>query len=180
MNLFLDRRQRRGCFTVFYACMAFLATGSAAIAQTVTSQTFDDQASSYRLFMLGRHFEGEGELESAIAAFRDAAQLDREAAEPLAELSGLFARPGRADEAITAGEEAFIRDSENRTAHRILGLTYASSAGGREASSRDVTRAISHLSQTRGALISDLQVDLTLARLYLRTDAIDDATVLLE
>ena len=56
--------------------MAFLATGSAAIAQTVTSQTFDNQASSYRLFMLGRHLEGEGELESAIAAFRDAAQLD--------------------------------------------------------------------------------------------------------
>ena len=180
MNLFLDRRQRCGCFAVFYACMAFLATGSAAIAQTVTSQTFDNQASSYRLFMLGRHLEGEGELESAIAAFRDAAQLDTEAAEPLAELSGLFARAGRADEAITAGEEALIRDSENRTAHRILGLTFASSADGREASSRDVTRAISHLSQARGALIPDLQVDLTLARLYLRTDAIDDATVLLE
>ena len=84
MNLFLDRRQRRGCFAVFCACMTFLATGNTAIAQTATSsQTFDDQASSYRLFMLGRHFEGEGELESAIAAFRDAAQLDREAAEPV-------------------------------------------------------------------------------------------------
>ena len=130
--------------------------------------------------MLGRHLEDEGELEAAIIAFRDAARLDGEAAEPLAELSGLFARAGRADEAISAGEEALVRDSQNLTAHRILGLTYASSAGGREGSSRDATRAISHLSQARGTLIPDLQVDLTLARLYLRTDAIDDATDLLE
>ena len=157
-----------------------LLAGSAVNAQLVDGQAFETQASSYRLFMLGRHLEDEGELEAAIVAFRDAARVDGEAAVPLAELSGLFARAGRAEEAIAAGEEALNRDPQNLTAHRILGLTYASSAGGREGSSRDAARAISHLSQARGTLIPDLQVDLTLARLYLRTDAVDDATVLLE
>ena len=180
MVFFFDRCFRYGCSAALYAVSVLLLTGSAVSAQSVAGQAFEDQASSYRLFMLGRHLEDEGELESAIVAFSDAARLDTEAAEPLAELSGLFARAGRADEAIAAGEEALTRDSQNLTAHRILGLTYASSAGEREGSSRDVTRAISHLSQARGTLIPDLQVDLTLARLYLRTDAIDDATALLE
>ena len=180
MTFFFDRCLRYGCLAALYAVTAFLLSGSVVSAQSVAGEAFDDQASSYRLFMLGRHLEDEGELESAIVAFRDAARIDTEAAEPLAELSGLFARAGRADEAIAAGEEALTRDTENLSAHRILGLTFASSAGGREGSSRDVTRAIFHLSQARGTLIPDLQVDLTLARLYLRTDAIDDATGLLE
>ena len=180
MSFFSDRCFRRGCELALFSIVAFLLTGSTVSGQSADGQGFDTQASSYRLFMLGRHLEDEGELEAAIIAFRDAARLDGEAAEPLAELSGLLARAGRADEAISAGEEALVRDSQNLTAHRILGLTYASSAGGREGSSRDATRAISHLSQARGTLIPDLQVDLTLARLYLRTDAIDDATELLE
>ena len=180
MAFFCDRCFRCGFQVALFSIFAFLLTGSTASAQSVDGQAFDAQASSYRLFMLGRHLEDEGELEAAIIAFRDAARLDREAAEPLAELSGLFARAGRADEAISTGEEALVRDSQNLTAHRILGLTYASSAGGSEGSSRDATRAISHLSQARGTLLPDLQVDLTLARLYLRTDAIDDATELLE
>ena len=180
MAFFFDRCFCRGCQLALFSIFAFLLAGSIASGQSADGQGFDTQASSYRLFMLGRHLEDEGELEAAIIAFRDAARLDGEAAEPLAELSGLFARAGRADEAISAGEEALVRDSQNLTAHRILGLTYASSAGGREGSSRDATRAISHLSQARGTLIPDLQVDLTLARLYLRTDAIDDATDLLE
>ena len=180
MAFFSDRCLRRGCHAALFSIFALLLAESTVSAQSADGQAFDTQASSYRLFMLGRHLEDEGELEAAITAFRDAARLDREAAEPLAELSGLFARAGRADEAISAGEEALVRDSQNLTAHRILGLTYASSAGGREGSSRDATRAISHLSQARGTLIPDLQVDLTLARLYLRTDAIDDATDLLE
>ena len=180
MAFFCDKCFRCGFQVALFSIFGFLLTGSTASAQSVDGQAFDTQASSYRLFMLGRHLEDEGELEAAIIAFRDAARLDREAAEPLAELSGLFARAGRADEAISTGEEALVRDSQNLTAHRILGLTYASSAGGREGSSRDATRAISHLSQARGTLLPDLQVDLTLARLYLRTDAIDDATELLE
>ena len=145
MSFFSDRCFRRGCELALFSIFAFLLTGSTASGQSVDGQVSDTQASSYRLFMLGRHLEDEGELEEAIIAFRDAARLDREAAEPLAELSGLFARARRADEAISAGEEALVRDSQNLTAHRILGLTYASSAGGREGSSRDATRAISHL-----------------------------------
>ncbi|RZP26233.1 tetratricopeptide repeat protein [bacterium] len=180
MAFFCDKCFRCGFQVALFSIFGFLLTGSTASAQSVDGQAFDTQASSYRLFMLGRHLEDEGELEAAIIAFRDAARLDREAAEPLAELSGLFARAGRADEAISTGEEALVRDSQNLTAHRILGLTYASSAGGSEGSSRDATRAISHLSQARGTLLPDLQIDLTLARLYLRTDAIDDATELLE
>jgi len=180
MAFFSDRCIRRGCHAALFSIFALLLAESTVSAQPADGQAFDTQASSYRLFMLGRHLEDEGELEAAIIAFRDAARFDREAAEPLAELSGLFARAGRAEEAISTGEEALVRDSQNLTAHRILGLTYASSAGGSEGSSRDAARAISHLSQARGTLTPDLQVDLTLARLYLRTDAIDDATELLE
>ena len=99
MTFFFDRCLRYGCLAALYAVTAFLLSGSVVSAQSVAGEAFDDQASSYRLFMLGRHLEDEGELESAIVAFRDAARIDTEAAEPLAELSGLFARAGRADEA---------------------------------------------------------------------------------
>ncbi len=140
----------------------------------------DGRALSYRLFMLGRHLEGEGDLDQAITSFRDAARLDPEAAEPLAELASLYARAGRADDAVAAAEEALGRELDNQTAHRILGLTHASTAGARDGTPRDAVRAVTHLEQARGTLLPDLQVELTLARLYLRTEAADDAITLLE
>lgn len=140
----------------------------------------EERASSYRLFMLGRHLEGEGDLDQAITAFRQAARLDPAAAEPLAELSGLYARAGRADDAVATGEEALGRQPDNQTAHRILGLTHASSAGASDGTPRDAERAIAHLEQARGTLLPDLQIELTLARLYLRTETVDSAITLLE
>ena len=139
-----------------------------------------ERASSYRLFMLGRHLEGEGHLDQAISAFRDAARLDPKAAEPLAELSGLYARAGRAGDAVSTGEEALSRQPDNQTAHRILGLTHASSAGSSDSTPRDAELAIAHLEQARGTLLPDLQIELTLARLYLRTEAVGRAITLLE
>ena len=161
---------------------ALLSTVGPVIAQSQDELTSETRASAYRQFMLGRHLEGEDDVEGAIDAFRASARLDPTAAEPLAELAALYARAGRVDAAILTGEEALARESDNRTAHRFLGLTHASPAGGRNGTGTplDADRAIRHLEQARGSLLPDLQVDLTLARLYIRTEALDEAITLLE
>ena len=150
-------------------------------AQTTTGdQSPDGRGQAYQQFMVGRHLEGEGDTDGAIAAFREAATLDPVSGEPLAELAALYARAGRADEAIATAEESLEREPDNQTGHRILGVVYASAAGSREGTPEDVDLAVTHLEQARGTLLPDFQVELTLARLYLRTDAADKAITLLE
>lgn len=138
------------------------------------------RAEAYARFMIGRHLEGIEDLDGATEAFRDAARLDPTAGEPLAELAAMYARAGRAEDAVAAAEEALARESDNRSAHRVLGLAYAAAASLREGTREDVDRAVTHLEQARGAVVPDLQVELTLARFYLRTAATDEAIVLLE
>jgi tetratricopeptide (TPR) repeat protein len=138
------------------------------------------RAEAYSRFMIGRHLEGMDDLDGATEAFRDAARLDPTAGEPLAELAAMFARAGRAEDAISAAEEALARESDNRSAHRVLGLAYAAAASTREGTREHVELAVTHLEQARGAVVPDLQVELTLGRFYLRTSATDEAIVLLE
>ena len=165
----------------FAAVAAFPA---AALAQAAPAQqeaqATGDQAAAYRLFMIGRHLEGEGELDGAIQAFRDAARLDPDAGEPLAELAGLYSRAGRGNEAEAAAGEALEREPDNVSAHRVLGLAHASAAATREGTPQDAERAITHLEQARDPVVSDLQVELMLARLYLTTADTDNAIALLE
>ena len=54
---------------------------------------------AYRLFILGRYFERSGDLDSAIESYRNAASLDLETGEILAELSSLYARQNEPAEA---------------------------------------------------------------------------------
>ena len=62
-----------------------------AVAQTADdSQSEMSQAESYRLFLLGRHFESQGNTNSAIRFYREAAELDQESGEILAALAGLI------------------------------------------------------------------------------------------
>src|SRR5512145_1845988 len=83
-------------------------------------------AQAYYQFMLGRHLESDGEIDRAIAAYREAARLDPDAAEVRAELAGLFARQGRVDDATREARAALAIDAANQEANRILGSILAS------------------------------------------------------
>ena len=156
----------------------FTFAGAALLgAQPVDEAT---QAQAYRLFMVGLHLEDEGDLDGAIDALRGAAALDPGAGEPLAALAELYSRSSRVEEAIAAATNAIERESDNLTARRILGLIYASAASSRDGTPEEAAEAITHLEQARGTILPDLQVELTLARLYLRTDQAARAADLLE
>ena len=161
------------------ALLVTMIAGPAA-AQAPAESDPSARAEAYARFMIGRHLEGLDDNDGAIQAFRDAARLDPTAGEPLAELAALHARAGRAEDAMAAAEEALSREPDNRSAHRVLGLAYSAAAGSREGTREDIDRAIEHLEQARGTVVRDLQVELTLARFYLRTTATDEAIVLLE
>lgn len=164
------------------AALPVLVTPSAgaAAAQPPAEPDASARAEAYARFMIGRHLEGRDDTDAAVRAFWDAARLDPSAGEPLAELAGLYARAGRAEDAVAAAEEALAREPDNRSAHRVLGMAYAAAAGAREGTREDVERAVTHLEQARGSAVPDLQVELTLARFYLRTTATDEAIALLE
>ena len=83
-------------------------------------------AQAYYQFILGRHLESDGEIDRAIAAYREAARLNPLAAEIRAELAGLYARQGRVDEASREARAALAIDSANHEANRILGSILAS------------------------------------------------------
>ena len=140
----------------------------------------DALAESYRLFMLGRHLEGEGEIDAAIRAYRDAADLAPDTGEILGELASLHARQNKPDEAIRAATEALERQPDNLTANRILGLVLASRVRGGQAPTEDTSKAIGHLEKARGTVLPDLQVELMLARLYLGVDESERAIGILQ
>ena len=148
-----------------------------------TSPVSEDSSATgeaYRLFLLGLHLHKTGDIEGAVQAYRDAADLDRESGEALAELASLYAGRDELDQAIEAASDAVARDPDNLTAHRILGLVFAHQSGQRRAPPETVTRAVEHLEKARGTIVPDLQVELTLARLYLVRSRTDDAISLLE
>ncbi len=167
---------------VLVLALALLVTMIAgpAAAQAPAASDPSARAAAYARFLIGRHLEGLDDIDGAIRAFRDAARLDPTAGEPLAELAALYARAGRASDAMAAAEEALAREPDNLSAHRVLGLAYSAAAGSREGTAEDVERAIDHLEQARSAVVPDLQVELTLGRFYLRTSATDEAIALLE
>lgn len=140
-------------------------------------------------FLLGRHLEGNGKIDEAVAALRKAITLEPRSAEPRAELAGLYARQDKASDAITAAEEALEIDPRNREANRILGSVLAalatSSPGRQPARPGDdvagyAKRAMAALEIARGDGTGDLSIDLSLARLYLEADRPADAIPLLK
>jgi len=146
---------------------------SAAAAQTVSAPApTAATAEAYFLFIQGRTLEGKGDVDGAIAAYRKAIALVPEAADVRAELSGLYAREGRAAESIAEAEAALKADPANREAHRILGFVQsalADNAPSREQQASLVTQAIGHFESAVAEGTRDLGVELTLGRLYVRT-----------
>jgi tetratricopeptide (TPR) repeat protein len=160
--------------------LLLLACAAPAAAQPAAPASAD--AGYY--FLLGRRHESMGDVDKAVAAYKQALALAPNSAELRAELAGLYARQDRAVEAIETAEEALTKDPDNREANRILGSIYAALAEQRlklrpgDDPALYVPRAIAALERAR-AQGPDTPLDLTLGRLYLQTKSYDKAIALL-
>jgi tetratricopeptide (TPR) repeat protein len=135
-------------------------------------------------FLQARHLEGAGRIAEAIEAYKRAIQLDPKSAELLAELAGLYAREGKALEAVTQAEAALARDPANLDASQILGTVYAE-YGEKETPIRPgdnpktyPAKAIAAFEKAMGDG-TDIGVNYLLSRLYLQTGAFAKAVPLL-
>lgn len=169
--------------------VALLSSGVASsYAQTPAAQP-DARSQAYFEFMLARRLESQGNEAAALEALKRAIALDPKSAELQAELAGFHARQNNGDEAVTAAERALTLDASNVEAHRMLGLVFAAWAdapasqvppGRSPAQLR--TQAIEHLSKIAEtpAMSTDLNLQLTLARLHMRAGNGERAVPLLE
>src|SRR3954452_21188594 len=136
-------------------------------------------------FIVGRYLDGAGKVDEAAAAFKKAIDLEPSSAEPRAELAGLYARQDKAREAVEAAEDALRVSPKNQEANRILGTVLVALAEQRQPAKPgdDVAaypkRAMAALEIARGDGSGDLNIDLTLARLYLDADRHADAVPLM-
>jgi len=136
-------------------------------------------------FLVGRYLEGAGKVDEAVAALKKAIELEPSSAEPRAELAGLYARQDKAREAIDAAEDAIKIAPKNQEANRILGTVLVALAEQRQPAKPgdDVSaypkRAMAALEVARGDGAGDLNIDLSLARLYLDADRHADAVPLM-
>lgn len=145
-------------------------------------------AQAYFEFMLARRLESQGDTAGALAALKRAQALDPKSAEILAEIAGFHARQNDGLEAIAAGEQALKIDPNNLEAHRMLGLVFGALSeaptsplpGRTPAQLR--TAAIDHLTKIleTPSVATDLNIQLTLARLLLRSGRADRAVPVLE
>jgi tetratricopeptide (TPR) repeat protein len=134
-------------------------------------------ADAYYFFIQGRTLEGKGDVAGAIAAYKRAAELEPKVSTIHAEMAGLYARAGRAADAISEAELALTLDATDREAHRILGLVQAALADNLRPSARQtelVTQAIGHLEKALDGA-RDPGAELTLGRLEVRTGRYTDA-----
>src|SRR5918995_4235300 len=104
--------------------MTLLVAPSLCVAQSVTPTSpapVDEAGEAYYRFVLGRHFESEGDIDRAVEAYRAAARLDPASAEIRAELAGLYARQGRLEDAMAEAQRALDIDDANHEAHKVMG-----------------------------------------------------------
>ena len=151
----------------------------------------DKIAEAYNQFLLGHRLEEKDDESAAIAAFKRAMELDPNAAEIPAELSGVYLRQNKVQDAMGAAEQALKIAPANREANRVLGTVYAAlseatreNGRGRAASRADenLTKAIRHFELATDKSAggdADPNVRATLARLYVRGGMYDKAIPLL-
>jgi tetratricopeptide (TPR) repeat protein len=154
-----------------------------------TSVPPSDPGQAYFEFLIARRLEGQNDAAGALQALKRAIALDPKSAELHAELAGFHARQNQGSEAAAAAEQALKLDANNIEAHRILGLVFAawsdSSAGQAPAGRSQAqlrAQAIEHLSRIveTPSVATDLNIQLTLARLHLRGGNAARAVPLLE
>lgn len=150
-----------------------LLVAVAFVLQTPAPQTpappVDATGQAYFLFLEGHRLEGSGDVEGAIAAYRQAIQLLPKSADIHAELAGVYARKGDADPAVAEALEALKIDPNHPEGNRILGLVQSAMADGVTDTTRHanlVNEAIGHLEKALAGQ-PDLSAELQLATLYL-------------
>jgi tetratricopeptide (TPR) repeat protein len=152
----------------------------------------DKLGEAYALFLLGHRLEDADDVNGAIAAYKRAMELDPTAADIGGELSGLYLRQNKVQEAMAAAEQALKIAPANREANRVLGTIYAALSesasenpargrGAAGAADENLAKAIKHLEAAteRSAGLTDPNVRATLARLYVRSGGFDKAIPLL-
>jgi tetratricopeptide (TPR) repeat protein len=164
-----------------------LSGGGSSLAQTAGPSDTSGQA--YFEFLLARRLEAQGDTTGALAALKRALTLDPKSAELHAELAGFHARQNNGPESVEAAERALTLDPNNIEAHRMLGLVYAAwsdSPAGQVPRGKTPTelraQAIEHLSKIvdTPTVATDLNLQMTLARLHMRADDAKRAAPILE
>lgn len=144
----------------------------AAMAQQSSSNPYYD-------FLQARRLEGEGNPDGALAALQRAAAADAGSAEIKAEIAALYLRKTPASPSDRAQGEKFAKealaiDENNVQANQSLGYLYANTVDAAATSRtapnpQDVKNAILHLERAAaGTVGTDLQMQYTLGRMYLR------------
>jgi tetratricopeptide (TPR) repeat protein len=163
-----------------------LSAGLEASAQQAAPPA-DPTAQAYFEFLLARRLEAQGDTDAAQQALQRALKLDPKSAELNAELAGFFARQNKATEAVDAARQALTIDPNNVEAHRMLGLVLAAWSDGAalppgRTAAQMRAEAIEHLTKIleTPTVATDLNLQLTLARLQLRSGNADRAVPVLE
>jgi tetratricopeptide (TPR) repeat protein len=135
-----------------------------------------DPSDSYFEFLMARRLEGSGDYTGAQAALDRAIQAAPKSAELRGQVAAYYLRRSQPDEAEKAAKAALDIDDSNVEAHRALGLVYAgyADANSRQANpqiAQYLKDAITHLERAAaGGTSTDLVLNFTLGRLYLRTE----------
>ena len=168
-------------------CVLLLTSAGPLFAQTTVPPS--DPGQAYFEFLIARRLEGQNDAAGALQALKRALALDPTSAELHAELAGFHARQNQGPEAVAAAEQALKLNPNNIEAHRILGLVFAAwsdspagqGPGGRSPAELRVL-AIEHLSKIleTPSVATDLNLQLSLARLHLRAGNAGRAVPLLE
>ena len=135
------------------------------------AQAAGSDADAYFYFLQGHMLEGSGDVDGAVDAYKKAIAAAPNSADIRAELSGVYARAGRTNDAVAAALDALKVDEKNPEGNRILGLVQASMAGDVTDASRQANltkEAIGHLELALAAGSHDLSAELALGRLYLQ------------
>ena len=165
---------------------SFWITTGAAFAQPPAG---DQRGQAYFEFMLARRLEAQGNDAGALEALQRAIALDPKSAELQAELAGFHARQNNGEEAVAAAERALKIDPNNIEANRISGLVFAAwsdAPAGQVPAGRTPTQlraaAVEHLTKIleTPAVATDLNLQLTLARLHMKAGSAERAAPLLE
>jgi len=165
---------------ILAVCVLIPIGVAGASAQPAASAAQPDAPAAY-YFMLGRHLEDADKIDDAIAAHKKAIELEPKSAELRAELAALYARQDRGRDALQTAEAALQLDSSNREANRVLGSVYAALSEQRrpfrpgEDPAQYPAKAIAALEKSRRESGFDINLELMLGRLYIKTREYDKA-----